>query len=100
MPRRRAGPFSNKCGSRIRRIGLQELAIVKAKGVLNAEVFGYKLAGAVVPGAIAYAVAGRAKERNSKQFALWLLFPCVFFLHLNCPIYRGDQLSIVRRPVS
>ena len=40
------------------------MAIVKAKGVLNAEVFGYKLAGAVVPGAIAYAVAGRAKERN------------------------------------
>jgi len=53
-----AGPFSNKCGSRTRRIGLQELATVKAKGVLNAEVFGYALAGAVVPGAIAYAAAG------------------------------------------
>jgi hypothetical protein len=59
---------------------------VKAQGVLNAEVFGYALAGTVVPGAIAYAVAGRAKERNSKQFAIWLLFLGIFFLYLNCPI--------------
>jgi hypothetical protein len=63
------------------------LAIVKAliwsKGVLNAEVFGYALAGAVVPGAIAYAIAGRAKVRNSNRFALWFLLLCVFFLSLE-----------------
>ena len=55
------------CGSRIRRIRLLELAIVKAKGVLNAEVFGYKLAGAVVPGGIAYAVAVEQKSETESN---------------------------------
>lgn len=60
------------------------LAIVKAlvwsKGVFTSEVFGYALAGALIPGAIAYAIAGRKKVRNPNRFALWFVSLCIFFL--------------------
>jgi hypothetical protein len=60
------------------------LAILKAfvwsKGVFTAEVFGYALAGALIPGAIAYAIAGRKKVRNPNRFALSFVLLCLFFL--------------------
>jgi len=63
------------------------LAILKAfvwsKGVFTAEVFGYALAGALIPGAIAYAIAGRKKVRNPNRFALSFLLLCIFFLLLE-----------------
>jgi hypothetical protein len=63
------------------------LAIVKAvvwsKGALTSEVFGYALAGALIPGAIAYAIAGRKKARNPNKFALCFLGLCVLFLLLE-----------------
>lgn len=63
------------------------LAILKAfvwsKGVFTAEVFGYALAGALIPGAIAFAIAGRKKVRNPNRFALSFLLLCIFFLLLE-----------------
>jgi len=63
------------------------LAIVKAfvwsKGAFTSEVFGYALAGALVPGAIAYVIAGRKKVRNPNRFALSFLLLCLFFLLLE-----------------
>jgi hypothetical protein len=63
------------------------VAIVKAfvwsKGVFTSEVFGYALAGALMPGVIAYAIAGRKKVRNPKMFSLWFVSLCVFFLLLE-----------------
>jgi hypothetical protein len=63
------------------------LAIVKAfvwsKGVFTSEVFGYALAGALIPGVIAYAIAGRKKVRNLNMFSLWFVSLCVFFLLLE-----------------
>jgi hypothetical protein len=63
------------------------LAILKAfvwsKGAFTSEVFGYALAGALIPGAIAYSIAGRKKARNPNKFALWFLLLCVFFLPLE-----------------
>ena len=63
------------------------LAIVKAfiwsRGNFTAEVFGYALAGALLPGAIEYAIAGRTKVRNPNRFALAFLLLCVAFLLLE-----------------
>jgi uncharacterized membrane protein len=63
------------------------LAIVKAlvwsRGAFTSEVFGYALAGAVIPGAIAYAIAGRKRVRNPNRFALWFLLLSIFFLLLE-----------------
>jgi hypothetical protein len=63
------------------------LAIVKtfvwSKGVYTSEVFGYALAGALIPGAIAYAIAGRKKVRNPNRFAIWFVSLCIFFLLLE-----------------
>ena len=63
------------------------LAVVKAlvwsKGAFTSEVFGYALAGAVIPGAIAYAIAGRKKARNPNRFALLFLLLCILFLLLE-----------------
>jgi hypothetical protein len=63
------------------------LAILKAfvwsKCAFTSEVFGYALAGALIPGAIAYAIAGRKKARNPNRFALWFLSLCIFFLLLE-----------------
>jgi ABC-type Fe3+-siderophore transport system permease subunit len=63
------------------------LAIVKAlvwsKGAFTSEVFGYAVAGALLPGAIAYAIAGRKKVRNPNKFALCFVALCVFFLLLE-----------------
>ncbi len=63
------------------------LAVVKAlvwsKGAFTSEVFGYALAAAVIPGAIAYAIAGRKKVRNPNRFALSFLLLCIFFLLLE-----------------
>jgi dipeptide/tripeptide permease len=46
-------------------------------------VFGYALAAAVIPGAIAYAIAGRKKVRNPNKFALSFLLLSIFFLLLE-----------------
>ncbi len=54
-------------------------AVVWSKGVFTAEVFGYALTGALVPLAIAYAIAGRQKVRNGTRFALWLVGFSLFF---------------------
>ena len=63
------------------------LAIAKgfvwSKGNWNAEVFGYVLAGALLPGAIAYAIAGRKKARNPNRFALWFFVLCLVSLLLE-----------------
>jgi ABC-type Fe3+-siderophore transport system permease subunit len=63
------------------------LAIVKAlvwsKGGFTSEVFGYAIAGALIPGAIAYAIAGRKKVRSPNKFALCFVALCVFFLLLE-----------------
>jgi ABC-type Fe3+-siderophore transport system permease subunit len=63
------------------------LAILKAfvwsKGVFTSDVFGYAFAGALIPGAIAYAIARRKKERNPNRFALSFLLLCIFFLLLE-----------------
>ena len=63
------------------------LAIVKAfvwsGGIFTGEVFGYALAGAMIPGAIAYAIAGRRKVRNPNRFALAFLLLCIVFLLLE-----------------
>jgi hypothetical protein len=58
-------------------------ALVWSKGVFTSEVFGYALAGALIPGAIAYAIAGRKKVRNPNRFALWFVSLCIFFLLLE-----------------
>ena len=58
-------------------------ALVWSKGLFTSEVFGYALAGAMIPGAIAYAIAGRKKVRNPNRFALWFLLLCIFFLVLE-----------------
>ena len=55
-------------------------ALIWSKGVFTSEVFGYALAGALIPGAIAYAIAGRKKVRNANRFALAFLLLCVVFL--------------------
>ena len=54
-------------------------ALVWSKGVFTSEVFGYALAGALIPGAIAYFIAGRKKVRNANRFALAFLALCVVF---------------------
>jgi hypothetical protein len=63
------------------------LAVVKAfvwsKGVFTSEVFGYALAGSLIPGAIAYAIAGRKKVRNPNRFAIVFVLLCLFFLLLE-----------------
>ena len=50
------------------------LAMVKAfvwsRGAFSAEVEGYAFAAAMIPGATAYAIAGRRKARNPNRFAL------------------------------
>jgi hypothetical protein len=55
------------------------LAIVKAliwsKGAFTSEVFGYALAGAVIPGAIAYAIAGTKEGTQSEQVCTYVN-PC------------------------
>ncbi len=58
-------------------------AFVWSKGVFTSEVFGYALAGALIPGGIAYAIAARKKVRNPNRFALWFLLLCIFFLLLE-----------------
>jgi ABC-type Fe3+-siderophore transport system permease subunit len=57
--------------------------IVWSKGRFTSEVFGYALAGALIPGAIAYAIAGRKKARNPNRFALSFLLLSIFFLLLE-----------------
>src|ERR1700690_3766512 len=63
------------------------LAILKAwiwsGGIVNAEGFGYALAGIIIPGLIAYAIAGRTKVRNPNRFALVFCGISLFFLLLE-----------------
>lgn len=63
------------------------LAILKgfvwSKGVFTSEVFGYALAGALIPRAIAYPIGRRKKGRSPNRFALWFLSLCIFFLLLE-----------------
>lgn len=58
-------------------------ALIWSKGIFSSEVFGYAVAAVVIPGAIAYAIAGREKVRNGNRFALWFLLLSVFFLLLE-----------------
>lgn len=58
-------------------------ALVWSKGVFTSEVFGYALAGALIPGAIAYVIAGRRKVRSANKFALAFLALCVVFFLLE-----------------
>ena len=58
-------------------------ALIWSRGMLSSEVFGYAVAAVFVPGAIAYAIAGREKVRNGNRFALWFLLMNVFFLLLE-----------------
>jgi len=55
-------------------------ALVWSRGAFSAEVVGYAFAGAVIPGGIAYAIAGRKKVRNANKFALSFLLLSIFFL--------------------
>ena len=58
-------------------------AFIWSRGAFGSEVFGYAVAAVLVPGAIAYAIAGREKVRNGNRFALWFLLLSVFFLLLE-----------------
>ena len=48
-------------------------ALIWSRGIFNLEAFGYAVAGALLPGAIAYGIAGREKDRNLNRFAAWFL---------------------------
>jgi hypothetical protein len=58
-------------------------ALIWSRGFFSSEVFGYAVAAVCIPGAIAYAIAGREKVRNGNRFALWFLMLSVFFLLLE-----------------
>jgi hypothetical protein len=61
-------------------------ALMWSKGIVNAEVFGYTVSAVLVPGAIAYAFAGRKKVRNGNRFAMSLALLSVLFLLIELPI--------------
>lgn len=58
-------------------------AFIWSKGNFNAQVVGYALAGALIPGAIAYAIGGRQKTGSPNKFALWFLLLSILFLLLE-----------------
>jgi hypothetical protein len=58
-------------------------SLIWSKGAFSSEVFGYAVAGVLIPGGIAYAIAGREKVRNGNRFALWFILVSVFFLLLE-----------------
>jgi hypothetical protein len=58
-------------------------ALIWSRGAFGSGVFGYAISAVLVPGAIAYAIAGREKVRNGNRFALWFLLLSVFFLLLE-----------------
>jgi hypothetical protein len=58
-------------------------ALVWARGKFDGQVMGYALAGALVPGAIAYAIGGRRRTGSPNKFAFWFLLLSIFFLLLE-----------------
>jgi hypothetical protein len=55
-------------------------AVIRSKGAFTSEMFGYDLTGALIPGAIAYAIAGRRNVRNFNRFSLCFLLVSIVSL--------------------
>jgi hypothetical protein len=66
-------------------------ALIWSKGIITAEVTGYATAGIIVPGLIAYAIAGRRAKRNWNKFSLWFVMLCAFFLLLEVNSSWGNS---------
>jgi hypothetical protein len=58
-------------------------ALIWSKGFITAEVIGYAAGAVLLPGVIAYAIAGRVKQRNWNKFGFWFTALCFFFLLLE-----------------
>jgi hypothetical protein len=58
-------------------------ALLWAGGHFTAEASGYATASALIPGLIAYFIAGRKRVRNPVRFGLWFLAISAFFLVLE-----------------
>jgi hypothetical protein len=79
-------------------VGLSILkALIWSSGVLNGETLGYATASIIIPGLIAYAIAGRGRVRNPNRFALIFCALSFVFLLLDLANHHESSKDRVSR---